>query len=88
MVIDSFINNYKPIDLKDYETYNVNFYQYSDKTNAQHLKENPRDLSRYGQQNDWIYFYILMNGRLATRIKVENGIFVEPENKAKIENFP
>ena len=88
MAIDSFINNYKPIDIKDYYLYTVDFYKYSDETNAQHLKENPRDLSRYGQENDWIYSYIFIKGKLVDRYTVENGNFIEPENKAKIENFP
>jgi hypothetical protein len=40
-----------------YSNLSIIFYKRSDVTNKAHLKENPRDIDRYSQDNDMIFIY-------------------------------
>jgi hypothetical protein len=61
-----------------YLTYSIQFYKLSEKTNAKHLSENPRDLDRYSYTHDYIYSYYWSDGNFVSRQKFKNGKMIEP----------
>jgi hypothetical protein len=87
-LIDSFVTKNKAADFNSYTQYEMLFYKQSEITNPNHIKENPRDLDRYSQNNDWIYQYTWFNGGNFTRFKIRNGQIIEPSKKVIITDIP
>ena len=82
--IDSFVNAKVDTNFMNYENYILVFYKSSDKTNIEHLKEDPKDLDRYSQQNDWIYTYTWSRGLFLGREKIMGGRIVNSNADIRI----
>lgn len=80
LLIDSFALKTAGDDFKNYTNYSLTFYKYSNITNIEHLKANPRDIDRYSQDNDMIFDYNWSDGKFLLRKKIKNGRVVEPKH--------
>ena len=76
--VDSFVANNKGINPRSYSQYSMIFYKYSSITNNEHIKNNPRDLDRYSQENDMVYGYFF-NGDTLHIQEYKNGKLIDPE---------
>ena len=65
--MDSLVFSLAGDEPKNFTNYNITFYKYSNITNVNHLKDNPRDLDRYSQMNDKVYRYCWINGKFIGR---------------------
>jgi len=83
--LDSLVEIIKPSDISRYQQYTVYVYVESPHTNNAYLKENPRDLDRYSNQNDWIYQVDWVKGNFLMRKIVKDGDFLPDKNLNKIE---
>lgn len=64
------------------------FYKESNKTNAQNLKENRKDLDRYSQQNDLLFEYLWVSNQKKWLIfKYKDGQILIPDSKIKITDI-
>ena len=52
---------------KGFTNFSIIFYKSSDMTNVSHLKETPRDIDRYSQENDMMLSYDWVNGKFMGR---------------------
>ena len=68
--IDSFAHVLMGSKPYKYVNLSIVFYKSSDVTNVEHLKENPRDIDRYSQDNDMIYVYEWSKGNLWRKEKI------------------
>ncbi|WP_410220775.1 hypothetical protein [Pedobacter sp.] len=59
-------------------TYLLVFYKYSEITNVNHLKAYPRDIDRYSQDNDMIFTYRWLDGKLESKTVIDNGTIISP----------
>lgn len=60
--IDSFVCSIQDSTWALYSQYLILIYKKSKYTNNEHIKNNPRDLDRYSQENDFLYQYGWVNG--------------------------
>jgi hypothetical protein len=90
--IDTIISNYvkkiKDTIKGDYSQIGFSFYLRSKITNEEHLKNNPRDLDRYSQENDllWMYTWEKKKNNM-TRFKFKNGKIIYPNSEIKVEDI-
>ena len=71
--------------IKNYNSYQQVFYKESKRTNIENLKQKPRDLYRYSQENDMIYNFLWIKGRFSYREKIRNGQSTTPDTLIKVE---
>ena len=76
--LDSFVAKNKGINPRSYSQYSMIFYKYSSITNNEHIKNNPRDLDRYSQENDRVYGYFFNGDRLHIQ-EYKNGELIDFE---------
>jgi hypothetical protein len=60
-------------EFKGFTYFGVIFYKSSDITNVAHLKENPRDIDRYSQENDMLFYYVWLNGKFYERKNMQDN---------------
>ena len=78
MHIDSFAGKHINADLLKYNTYRMYFYKESRYTNLIKIAENPREIDRYSNDHDLVFYYTWEDGKFDSRTKVKNGEWVEP----------
>lgn len=86
--VDSFAHYLGRIKKESCNSFTITFYKASDITNLIHLKENPRDLDRYSQNNDEIYDYRWSNGIFLGKTKIKNGKIIDPKSRVIIKDAP
>ena len=86
--IDHFAHDLARLKKDSCSSYTIIFYKASNITNLKHLKENPRDLDRYSQNNDEIYNYHWSSGIFSGKTKIKNGEIINPKNKVIIKDAP
>ena len=77
------------VNIKDtFDQIILTFYKESDITNETHLKENPRDLDRYSQNNDMIWsFNWEKKSNHIYSYKYKNGEIIYPKYDIKVEDI-
>jgi hypothetical protein len=77
--IDSFVvqhvskNKYSPKT----DEIRLSFYKETNKTNLEAIKRNPRELDRYSNQHDIVYYYAVKLNGSTVREKYKNGEVIE-----------
>lgn len=72
-VVDAFTCNQFDSNYSIYNDYNIVFFRKTSITNADHLRENPKDLDRHSLQKDIILQYLWSNGKFMLRSKFNKG---------------
>lgn len=70
--IDSCVKVVAGTNPKQFTNLSIVFYKASDVTNVLHLKNNPRDIDRYSQENDLMFSYKWENGKFMGRTHLHN----------------
>jgi len=76
--IDSFVSKHINNTLLKYNTYSMIFYKESRYTNLIKIAENPREIDRYSNGHDLVFYYTWLDGKFDSRVKIKNGEQVEP----------
>ena len=87
-LISNFVKNIKDSIRGEYDQISFTFYKESNVTNENHLKENPRDLDRYSQQNDmiWMYNWQKKTNKIVA-YKFKDGEIIYPNSEIKVEDI-
>lgn len=74
--IDSFAYSLVTPAIDTVDSFQLIFYKASSKTNEEYLKNNPRSLVRYSQDNDLICYYSWGKGRFMSKVSYVDGCAV------------
>ena len=83
MAIDSFVvkftsgNSYSPLT----DEIRLYFYKETSKTNLVEIKKNPREVDRYSNRHDLVYYYAVKLDGSKVREKIKNGEVIETTEK-------
>ena len=56
-----------------YDNYSIVFFKESDETNIEALRDNPRNMYRYSQERDMIYWFRWSKGKFMGKMKFVDG---------------
>jgi hypothetical protein len=77
--VDSFSYKNRASNIDEFSSYNIVVYKYSDKTNIDNLRKNPKDFEYYSFVEDMKYLYRWGNGVWSSKIKFEGRRTVEAQ---------
>lgn len=77
--VDSFSYKNRATSIDEFSSYNIVVYKYSDKTNIDNLRKNPKDFDYYSFVDDMIYSYRWGNGEWSSKMKFKGREIVEAQ---------
>lgn len=69
--IDSFVCTIQDSTWERFSECHILIYKESKYTNNEYITRNPRDLDRYSQENDFLYWYIWSNGVFYSKVSMQ-----------------
>ena len=75
--VDSFSYKNRASNIDEFSTYSIVVYKYSDKTNIDNLRKNPKDFDYYSFVEDMKYLYMWGSGVWSSKIKFEGREIME-----------
>ena len=83
MKIDSFVLTYVSSKIYSSRTDEIRLYFYKEtsKTNLVEIKKNPREVDRYSNRHDLVYYYAVKLDGSKVREKIKNGEVIETTEK-------
>ncbi|MFN8247453.1 MAG: hypothetical protein U0T68_00730 [Ferruginibacter sp.] len=82
--VDIYVKSAKNTLWDKFKSYQMVFYKESNNTNESSIRNNPKVLDRYSQDNDWVFLFTWNYGRFAKKFKIKNGEIISPKSEIKV----